>query len=335
MKQASHYKSLGNGIVRCILCPHYCLIADGERGICYVRHNLSGFLYTELFEKVSSIGVDPIEKKPLYHFYPGSKILSIGSLGCNMKCSFCQNYRISQTNPENFGKLDTFTAEEIVVLALKTPENIGIAFTYNEPWMFYEYMFSISELAKNAGLKTVMVTNGYINRKPLEDLLPVMDAFNVDLKAFTESFYSEITQSKLEPVKKTIARIAAARKHLEITNLVIPGLNDNYTDFERMIKWIVQETGDRTPFHISRYFPNYKLRIDATPIKTLLDLYEIAALHLKYVYLGNVMDNIRESTYCDQCGQILISREGYFTKLIGLDRNGNCTNCSNHIIDHI
>lgn len=335
MKQASYYKSLGNGIVRCTLCPHYCLITDGERGICYVRHNLSGFLYTELFEKVSAIGVDPIEKKPLYHFYPGSKILSVGSLGCNMKCSFCQNYRISQTDPKALGLLKTHTAEEIVKMALEIPGNIGIAFTYNEPGIFYEYMLNISELAKNAGLITVMVTNGYINRKPLEELLPVMDAFNVDLKAFTESFYSEITRSKLEPVKKTIARITAAKKHLEITNLVIPGLNDDYTDFETMVKWIAQEIGNQTVLHISRYFPNYKLRIDSTPIKTLLDLFEIASRHLKFVYLGNVMDSIRDTTYCDQCGQILITREGFQTEIIGLDQKGNCTNCGNHMIDHI
>ncbi len=335
MKEASYYKPLGNGVVRCTLCPHYCLIGDGERGICYFRHNLSGFLYTELFEKVSSLGIDPIEKKPLYHFYPGSRILSIGSLGCNMKCSFCQNYRISQMGEEAWHNLNTYTAAEIVALALKATGNIGIAFTYNEPGIFYEYMLNIAELAKKEGLKTVMVTNGYINKKPLEELLPVMDAFNVDLKAFNESFYHEITQSKLEPVKKTISRIAKAEKHLEITNLVIPGLNDDSAEFEAMVRWIADETGDRTPFHISRYFPQYKLSVEATPIKTLLDLYEIALRHLKFVYLGNVMDSIRESTYCDNCGAKAISREGYSTELIGLDYKGSCTQCGHPIIKYI
>ncbi len=335
MKEASYYKPLGNGVVRCSLCPHYCLIGDGERGICYVRHNLSGYLYTELFEKVSSLGIDPIEKKPLYHFYPGSRILSIGSLGCNMKCSFCQNYRISQVGIETFSQLNTYTATEIVDIARKSTGNLGIAFTYNEPGMFYEYMLNIAELAKKEELKTVMVTNGYINHKPLEELLPVMDAFNVDLKAFTESFYSEITQSRLEPVKKSISRIATAGKHLEITNLVIPGLNDNYSDFESMVQWIADNTGNRTPFHISRYFPGYKLRVEATPIKTLLDLYEIALRHLKFVYLGNVMDSIRESTYCDHCGQKVITREGYSIEINGLDAKGNCNYCGQSIITNI
>ena len=335
MKEASYYNTLTNGLVRCTLCPHLCLIAENERGICNVRKNISGRLYSEYFEKVTSLGFDPIEKKPLYHFYPGSKILSVGTIGCNMKCLFCQNYRISQSEVENIGVLKTYTAAEIVNMAHKTAGNIGIAFTYNEPGMFYEYMLNIAELAQNTGLKIVLVTNGYINKKPLEELLPSMDAFNVDLKAFTDTFYREITQSRLEPVKKTIETIASAEKHLEITNLVIPGLNDNYTDFEAMVKWISQKTGSGTVLHISRYFPNYKLKIAATPLNTLLDLYEIASRHLKFVYLGNVVDQVRESTFCDSCGQKVIARERYETTILALNKNGNCTNCGNHIINHI
>lgn len=335
MKKALYYKTLQNGIVKCSLCPHYCMIGDNEHGLCNVRINKKGNLYSELFEKVTAIGFDPIEKKPLYHFYPGSKILSIGSLGCTMKCMFCQNYRISQAAPANYTYPNSYSVESIIKLASSHAENIGIAFTYNEPNTFYEYMTEVAKLAKPAGLKAVMVTNGYINREPLEALLPYIDAFNVDLKAFSESFYKSITQSRLSPVKKTIQRIALAKKHLEITNLVIPGMNDNYVEFEEMVKWISEETGNQTVLHISRYFPNYQMKIESTPINLLLDLYEIAKKHLKYVYLGNVVDTTRDTTFCDECNNTLIVREPEKTIITGLDHNGNCTNCGNHVLDHI
>lgn len=335
MKRALYYKTLENGLVKCKLCPHYCMIGDNEHGLCNVRINKKGNLYSELFEKVTAIGFDPIEKKPLYHFYPGSKILSIGSLGCTMKCMFCQNYRISQATPANYTQPNSYTVESIIKLATSQEGNIGIAFTYNEPGTFYEYMIEVAKLAKPAGLKTVMVTNGYINREPTEALLPYIDAFNVDLKAFSESFYKSITQSKLSPVKKTIQRIALAKKHLEITNLVIPGMNDNYAEFEEMVKWIAEETGIQTVLHISRYFPDYQLKIASTPINLLLDLYEIAKKHLKYVYLGNVVDPSRDTTFCDECNNTLIVRELDKTIITGLDSQGNCTNCGNHVLDYI
>ena len=335
MKRALYYKTLENGIVKCKLCPHYCVIGDNEHGLCNVRINKKGNLYSELFEKVTAMGLDPIEKKPLYHFYPGSKILSIGSLGCTMKCMFCQNYRISQATPESYNQPNSYSVDSIVKLASKQAGNIGIAFTYNEPGTFYEYMIEVAKLAIPAGLKTVMVTNGYINREPLEALIPYIDAFNVDLKAFSESFYKSITQSRLSPVKKTIQRIALSKKHLEITNLVIPGMNDNYAEFEEMVLWISKETGDQTPLHISRYFPDYQLKIASTPINLLLDLYEIAKKHLKYVYLGNVVDTSRDTTFCHECNHTLIIREPDKTIITGLDMNGNCTNCGNHVLDYI
>src|ERR1035437_2490045 len=245
MKKALYYKTLEDGIVKCKLCPHNCLIEDNEHGLCNVRVNKSGELYSELFEKVTAIGLDPIEKKPLYHFYPGTKILSVGSLGCTMKCLFCQNYRISQITPLNIDDPKLFSVKSIVKVASEQVNNIGIAFTYNEPGTFYEYMISVAKLAKPAGLKTVMITNGYINREPLEELIPFIDAFNVDLKAFSESFYQLVSQARLEPVKKTIRRIASSQKHLEITNMVIPGMNDNYAEFEEMVRWIAGETGNR------------------------------------------------------------------------------------------
>lgn len=335
MKEALYYNTLGNGIVKCTLCPHYCLIGDNEHGLCNVRVNKDGELYSEFFGKVTFVGLDPIEKKPLYHFYPGTVILSVGSLGCNMRCQFCQNYRISQATPENSDHTNVLSVKSIIQLAREQVNNIGIAFTYNEPGTFYEYMISVAELAKPIGLKTVMVTNGFINREPLEALIPFMDAFNVDLKAFSDSFYKSVTNARLVPVKKTIGRIALAHKHLEITNLVIPGMNDNYTEFEDMVRWIASETGDRTVLHISRYFPKFQMKIASTPINILLDLYNIAKIHLKYVYLGNVSDTLRDTTYCDQCNNKLIIREPGKTLITGLDKSGNCTACGIHVIDHM
>lgn len=335
MKKALYYKALENGIVKCKLCPHYCLIGDNEHGFCNVRINKGGILYSEIFEKVTAVALDPIEKKPLYHFYPGTKILSIGSLGCNMKCRFCQNYRISQSTPQNFEDTNLLSVKSVVNLALKQSENIGIAFTYNEPGTFYEYMIEVAKLAKPAGLKTVMVTNGYINREPLEAIIPYIDAFNVDLKAFSDSFYKTIIQARLAPVKKTISRIALSQKHLEITNLVIPGMNDNFDEFEDMVRWIASETGDRTVLHISRYFPHYQMNLAGTPINTLLDLYTIAKKHLKYVYLGNVLDTSRDTTYCDKCNSTLIIRNPGKTLISGMDKQGNCIKCGNHIMDYI
>jgi len=335
MKKALFYEKLERGLVRCELCPHYCLIADNDHGICNVRINHNGNLYSELFEKVSSIGLDPIEKKPLYHYYPGSKILSFGTLGCNLKCPFCQNYRISQFTPEEYKHTTLYTIEDLVKIAREAKDNIGIAFTYNEPVTFYEYMLQVAAYAKEFDLKTVMVTNGFINRQPLEDLIPVIDAFNVDLKAFSEGFYKNITQSRLVPVKKTIKSISESGKHLEITNLVIPGLNDQTNEFEDMVKWIARETGDRTVLHISRYYPAFQMKRELTPFNTLVGLYEIAKRHLKYVYLGNVIDKTHETTYCDQCNEELIVREALKTTLVGLDSYGNCLHCRNHVIDYI
>ena len=335
MKNALYYTTLEDGVIRCKLCPHYCLIGDNEHGLCNVRINKEGKLYSEYFEKVTAVGIDPIEKKPLYHFYPGSSILSVGSLGCSMRCLFCQNYRISQVSPFSLDDTKSFSVKSIVKYAREYVNNIGIAFTYNEPSTFYEYMISVAELAQPIGLKTVIVTNGYINREPLRELIPYIDAFNVDLKAFSESFYKSITNSSLAPVKKTIKQIALSGKHLEITNLVIPDMNDNYAEFEQMVRWIATETGERTVLHISRYFPNFQMKIASTPINILLDLYEIAKKHLKYVYLGNVFDIAKDTTYCDKCNNTLIVREPGRTSITGLDKLGNCTKCGNHVLDHV
>ena len=259
--EAKYYQSLKDGVVQCTLCPHNCIIREGKSGICRVRINKEGKLITEVYGYVSAIHSDPIEKKPLYHYYPGSTILSIGSYGCNLRCVFCQNCNISQTEAAPELARNYYTPEQIIQQALIQPDNIGIAFTYNEPIVWFEYMYDIARLAKQAGLKTVMVTNGYINKEPLNSLLEVIDAFSVDLKAFTEDFYTKVTSSKLEPVKETLKQIRRANKHLEIVNLVIPELNDDESSFTAMTKWIAAELGKDTVLISSYNNTNFRQNV--------------------------------------------------------------------------
>jgi pyruvate formate lyase activating enzyme len=280
---------------------------------------------------VSSMNFDPIEKKPLYHFYPGSTILSLGTYGCNLRCFFCQNCTISQTAAEPELPRTFYTPEQIIQIAHKRPENIGIAFTYNEPIVWFEYMYDIARLAKKAGLKTVMVTNGFINKEPLNDLLEYIDAFSVDLKAFNEDFYTKVTSSKLEPVKKTLKQIKSAGKHLEVVNLVIPELNDDQTNFIAMINWITTELGSDTVFHISRYFPNYKLNTEATSVSEIRKLKRLAEKELSYVYAGNLYAE-SNTTYCLKCKSVLINRRAYVISTSGLDDEGKCRECGNYFL---
>lgn len=333
-KEAEYYTKTKNNKIICNLCPHNCIIKDGQRGNCGIRKNINGELFTEIYEKISAINFDPIEKKPLYHFYPGREILSIGTIGCNLHCKFCQNSDISQTNIEEFPYLKTYTSEEIIEIALQKSDNIGIAYTYNEPIIWFEYVLETAKLAKAKNLKNVMVTNGYINKKPLEELMPYIDAFSVDLKAFTEDFYSKITSSKLEPVKETLKTIYKNHKHLEITNLIIPGLNDDEKIFKDMVLWIAKELDKDVVLHLSRYFPTYKLDIKKTPISTLDKLYDIAKKTLTNVYQGNIKAFEKDITYCQKCKKAVIKRNGYSTDISGLDKNGNCIYCGNKILKY-
>jgi pyruvate formate lyase activating enzyme len=288
MRTALYFEKLEESKVECLLCPHNCVLKEGKAGICRVRRNVSGELVSENYGKLSALHIDPIEKKPLYHFYPGSKIFSVGSVGCNLKCNFCQNCDISQTGVSDFPWLKDFSAEELVNKAAGISENIGIAFTYNEPTVFFEFMLDSAKLSRQKGLKNVVVSNGFINEIPLNELLPWIDAINIDLKAFTDDFYKKQTQSQLEPVKQALKIIRKSGKHLELTNLVIPGLNDDEIIFKSMVDWIAQELGKDTILHISRYFPRYKSQIPLTSESTLKSLFKIAKEKLRYVYLGNV-----------------------------------------------
>jgi len=332
MLEAKYYKQLDDEKVECELCPHNCIISQGAVGICKVRKNTSGFLFSINYKKISSISTDPIEKKPLYHFMPGREILSIGSYGCNFECNFCQNYEISQAPFQNFNRYN-LSLNDILLAVSSNKNNIGIAFTYNEPIVWIEYMLEVAQ-KMDKSYKKVLVTNGFINPEPLNELLKVIDAFNVDLKGFDSDFYKKNTHGKVEPIKQALKEIKKSGRHLEVTNLVIPGENDNPQFFEDMVTWIATELGKDTPLHISRYFPNYKSTIPETPLETLSQFHKIASKQLSYVYLGNVPNSEGQNTYCPECGAELISRTGYYTVLTQLngDKCGNC-NASINIIN--
>ena len=335
MKQALYFEKLDGLKVSCNLCPHRCKLSEGQTGICRVRTNAGGTLQSDNYAKVCSTRFDPIEKKPLYHYYPGSLIYSVGSLGCNLHCKFCQNWEISQTCVEDYPYASHASPDDIVKDASGHHDNIGIAYTYNEPTVWYEFMLDIARLACEKGLKNVVVTNGFIEKQPLQQLIPLIDAFNVDLKAFTEDFYKKVSFASLKPVLDSIKLIKKEGKHLEITNLVITGLNDDENDFHSMVSWIADETGRDTPFHLSRYFPVYKLENKQTSSETLLRFYEIAKQSLDYVYIGNMHSEQGQDTFCPGCGIRAINRRGYSIINPGLDKEGKCKYCGTKILAYV
>jgi len=322
LKEAMYWEGLGGGRVECKLCPHNCRIADGKRGLCLVRKNQGGTLYTIIYGRVTSVAMDPIEKKPLYHFYPGRAILSLGTMGCNFACKFCQNYTIAQmeapTRP---------LSPEEAVRAARERDSIGIAYTYNEPIIWYEYVLDTAKLAHENGLKNVLVTNGYIRQEPLDNLLPHIDALNIDIKSMRPDFYTDICRGSMDPVLETCKTVAGAHPLVEITNLVIPGYNDTDEDFEKLARWVAENMGRHTPAHISAYFPCYKLQAEPTPLATLERAFEVFAKHLDHVYLGNVAAHDGSNTTCSSCGAVLIERKGYTTEILNLTGSGKCTEC--------
>lgn len=281
MKEALYWEST-DGKIKCHLCPHECTIANDKMGICGVRKNIDGKLFSLVYGEATSIALDPIEKKPIYHYHPGEYILSLGTKGCNFKCPFCQNWTISQDMDVPTEKV---TSESIVKEA-KQCKSFGIAYTYNEPFIWYEFVLDTAKLARSDGLKNVLVTNGYINPEPLEQMLPYIDAMNIDLKSMDEEFYRKICGGRLEPVLYAIRR-SAKSCHIELTNLIIPGLNDSEDNFVRLVDWIFDNLGPDVPLHFSRYFPCYKMTRPLTPLDTLERAYQIAKGKLKHVYLGN------------------------------------------------
>jgi pyruvate formate lyase activating enzyme len=334
MNEALFYTKLDDYLVQCRLCPRNCTIEPGRFGNCHARRNRGGILSSEVYGKLAAVSLDPVEKKPLYHFFPGKEILSIGTTGCNLHCIFCQNYTLSQCDNRRTVLIKNMTPEELAAHSLKKKNNLGVAFTYNEPTVNFEFMIRTSELVKMNGQYTVMVSNGYINPAPLEELLKTIDAFNIDLKAFDETFYKKYSKATLEPVKETIIRIAASGKHLEITNLVIPTMNDDDDEFEEMCDWISHETGKNTVLHLSRFFPRYELDQYPTPAETLFRLYDIAKSKLNFVYIGNLATEIHSNTFCPNCRQLLIERTYYHTKLKDIDPVGKCKKCGIQVIKY-
>lgn len=285
-KLAMYFKKLEHSKVHCYLCPHNCVINPGKLGVCKARKNIEGSLYSLNYGKITSISLDPIEKKPLYNFHPGANILSVGTFGCNLKCSFCQNWTIAHQQPE----IKDITPEDLVLKAkeLKADGNVGIAYTYNEPSIWYEFVYDTARLAKKEGLSNVLVTNGFIGKEAMTDLLPYIDAMNIDVKAYTAAFYNDICKGTLDDVKATV-ELVYGHCHVEITTLVIPTLNDALTEISDMSKWI-SSLSSKIPLHLSRYFPNYKMQhIPPTPKETLVKCREEALKYLEYVYLGNVL----------------------------------------------
>lgn len=332
--KARYYIENPDRSVTCTLCPHMCRIREGEHGLCGIRINSGGNIISLAYGRVSALNVDPIEKKPLYHFYPGSSILSLGSFGCNLKCNFCQNHNISQVNPIQLSDGISLSPADIANKAKSLANNIGMAYTYNEPIVWHEFMLDTAMLIQEKKLKNVLISNGYINPEPLKDLIPLIDAYNIDLKAFDNDFYKNRTGSTLKPVLRSIKNISLSGKHLEITCLIIPGLNDNRSKFKDMIKWITDNCGSETVIHLSKYFPNYKSDIPLTPDKDLIDLYEIAKTRIYYTYLGNTSLQNGRDTICPVCSNIVIERKGYSIRRNGLTDSGNCTKCDTSITGH-
>lgn len=327
IKEALYYEKLlenneASFKVKCLLCPRECVIGHGKTGFCRARINQDGRLYSKIYEQCSAVAMDPIEKKPLYHFYPGTSILSLGTIGCNLGCVFCQNWHISQNCDAQTRKL---SSQEAVRLA-KEEKSIGIAYTYSEPLIWYEYVLETAKLAKEQGLTNVLVTNGSINPEPLLELLPYIDALNIDIKSFEQSFYSKYCKGELAPVLNTAKLAKEKGKLVEITNLIIPTLNDKEQTIKDLVEWLADELGDDTPTHFSRYYPQYKMNLPPTEITTLNLAYKIAILKLKYVYLGNIYDVRTNTTYCPNCKKGVIVREGYTLAEYRL-KNGQCEYC--------
>ena len=322
METAAFWEKREDGRALCRLCPHACVLAEGRTGLCRVRTVHHGELMAVGYGLISSAGMDPIEKKPLYHFHPGREIFSIGGWGCNFACEFCQNWSISQQVLEESRQ----AAPVDIVRRAMEGRSIGIAYTYNEPLIAYEFVRDCAVQARHKGLVNVLVTNGYIQPPPAAELLPLIDALNIDLKSVDDDFYREHCRGRLAPVQAFARQARQAGCHVEITNLVIPGLNDADHNFEALAQWIAADLGPETPLHLSAYRPMYKMDRPATSVDSLLRAHEICRRSLLYVYLGNVMHETGRDTRCPDCGEALIERLGYVTRVAGIDA-GKCRQC--------
>lgn len=330
IKEARHYEKLPEQKVKCVLCPRECVVADLERGTCGVRENRGGVYYTLVHSRPCSLNADPIEKKPLFHYLPGSGSFSLATAGCNMECLFCQNWEISQFRPEQV-PAQHITPEQIVTLAIARGCK-SIACTYSEPVVFYEYMYDIGKEARARGVGSVMISNGYILEKPMRELLEHLNGVKIDLKSIRDGFYRELCRGKVQPVLDTLKVIKSENKWLEIVVLLIPTHNDSLEDIGDLCSWVMDNLGPDVPVHFTRFHPTYRLKdVPSTPPSTLQKARETGlSKGLHYVYAGNVPGNPGESTYCPKCKTLLIERKGFFVAsnaLVG----GKCPKCSESI----
>jgi pyruvate formate lyase activating enzyme len=331
--EAGYYKELPEREIECLLCPRFCKLGDKERGYCGVRENIGGKYYTLVYGKACSINIDPIEKKPFFHFLPKTNALSIATAGCNVNCKFCQNWEISQVRPEQVEHRD-FPPNMVVEVAQRY-NCPSIAYTYTEPVIFFEYMYDTSKEARKKRVRNTVVTGGHINPEPLQDLIKVVDAIKIDLKGFTEQFYANYVRGELQPVLEAIKIVAKSGIWLEIVYLVIPTLNDSIREIRSVCQWLVKEIGPEVPVHFSRFYPMYLVKnLPPTPVSTLERAHEVALGEgLHYVYIGNVPGHKAESTFCPKCKRVVIKRVGYHIQNVELN-GGRCRFC-NHLIPGI
>jgi len=329
-KLSPYFTSFEGGDIRCDLCPRQCRVPKGKRGACRVRENRDGKYYSLVYGVPCAVHLDPIEKKPFFHVLPATQSFSLATAGCNLQCKFCQNWEISQASPE-----EVFSYDLSPELAVKKAREMGarsIAYTYVEPTIFYEYMVDIGVLARKAGLLNVCHSNGFINPGPLRDLCRVMDAANIDLKGFTETFYRDLCNGELSPILEALKILRKEKVHIEITNLVIPSMNDDMSVVKEMCLWIKKELGPDTPVHFSRFYPLYKLRsVPPTPVSTLDKVRTVAlSAGLEYVYIGNIPGHEAENTFCPKCKKRLVQRTGYMVGETHL-KGGKCGYCGKPI----
>ena len=325
--EARNYEKLDHKKIKCKLCPRECIIDDRERGYCGVRENREGVYYSLVYARPCAVNADPIEKKPLFHFLPGSRAFSIATAGCNVNCKFCQNWEISQVRPEEVRSI--YMPPQKVARSAKNYDCLSIAYTYSEPTIFFEYMEDTAVAGNALDLKNVVITAGYISKEPLIRLCRIVDAIKVDLKAFSEAYYKNYVNGELKPVLDSLIIMRKQNIWTEIVYLVVPGLNDSDSEFFGLIKWILENLGRDVPIHFTRFHPQYLLKnLPPTPIKTLERAKEIAdAAGLNYVYIGNVPGHPAENTRCPACGKTVIKRTGFIVRENNIIKN-KCRFCS-------
>ena len=316
--------------IKCLLCAQGCMLQDGQRGGCRARINVSGEMRSLVYGRPVSVHVDPIEKKPFYHFLPGSAAFSLATSGCPLHCKFCQNWEISQSRPEDFQA--EYVAPGEIVSAARSRQATVIAFTYNEPTVFTEYLTDIARSAKSERIRSVMISCGFMNEAPLTEICSLLDAIKIDLKGFDEAFYRNVCSAELRPVLRSIKQIAASRVHLEIVNLVVPTLNDSEKMLGDLSAWIAEELGSDVPVHFTRFHPDYQLlNLPPTPVSTLEKAREIAMKRgIRYAFVGNVPGHAGNNTYCPNCGKAVIKRSAFFVEEMNLKR-GQCKFCNTKI----